>query len=839
MSSFDPQGLSSEEAARRLRESGPNEIPSAESRGAWRILAAVLREPMILLLVGCASIYFALGESKDGAILLFSVLIVLAITLYQEWKSERAIEALRDLSSPRALVIRDGAHVRIAGKDVVPGDLLVVSEGDRIAADATLASSRHLRVDESLLTGESLSVTKTALDGGDPAPMRPAPAESRLFAGTLAVAGHGIGRVVATGAKTQMGRIGQSLQAAGADDQTRLQKELARLIRVFGIVGVAFSLLIVVTYGLTRGDWPQGLLVGLATAMSLLPEEFPVVLAVFLAMGAWRISKARVLTRRISATESLGSITVLCVDKTGTLTRNQMQVRVLEADDGQALTLEPGLRLGAPYSALIEHGALACPVDPFDPMEKAIRAAAPASSAALELIREYPLSSQLLAMTLVWKPEGSGPLRVAAKGAPEAILELCRIAEAERRAILDRVQALASQGLRVLGVARAEHERPAALPENAKAYSFRFLGLIGLEDPVRPEVPAALRECYSAGIRVIMMTGDFSGTARSIARQIGFENADQVVSGAELQGLSEGELSQRIQAANVFSRMLPEQKLRVIRALKASSQIVAMTGDGVNDAPSLKWADVGIAMGGRGTDVAREAASIVLLDDNFASIVAAIRLGRRIFDNISKALAYILAVHVPIAGMAMLPVLLGTPLVLLPAHIVFLELVIDPASALLFEGEAAEPNVMRRPPRSLAKPLFGAREILRNMALGGIALVFVFLSYWIALAWEQDGALARTVAFMSLVLSNLGLILANRSRSSGLIETLRTKNRTFAWLVAATLSLLALALALPAARAVFRFAPLHLHAALLAIASGALTLLCVQAARRIWKEEPA
>ncbi len=798
------RGLSSAEAAQRLRTVGYNEIPETRSHGLLRTVGKVVREPMLILLLACAFIYLAIGEPKDASVLLFSVLIVIGITLYQEGKSERAIEALRDLSSPRALVIRDGAETRIAGREVVPDDLVILNEGDRVPADAEVTETRHLKVDESLLTGESLSVTKAAGD--------------RIFSGTLVVAGYAVARVFATGAATQMGRIGQALGPKGAaEDQTLLQREMASLIRAFAIMGLGASILIAVVYGVTRNDWPQGFLLGIAVAMSLLPEEFPVVMTIFLAMGAWRISKTNVLTRRMAATESLGSITTLCVDKTGTLTQNVMAVR--SATDDRTLRL----------------GRLASRPDPFDPMEKAIHKAAEAAPGAkperLELVREYPLSHALLAMTCAWRETATGSggpsapgLLVACKGAPEAVLRLCRISREGRHEILARVQELAGQGLRVLAVAHgtaAESE----LPEDAAELELEYAGLIALEDPIRPEVPGALAECYRAGIRVIMMTGDFAGTAQSIASQIGLESEGGIITGEELRNMSDLELKERASRANIFARMVPEQKLRVVNALKSSGQIVAMTGDGVNDAPSLKWADVGIAMGRRGTDVAREAASIVLLDDNFASIVASIRMGRRVFENIRKAVAFIIAVHVPIAGMAILPVVLGLPLVLLPAHIVFLELVIDPACALIFEAEPEEPNTMSKPPRSLDKTLFGFGEIARDSAQGLFALVFVFSSYWIAGHWELGPETARTVGFCSLVLSNLGLILVNRSRAKGFIELVRAPNQAFWWIFAGTLALLGLSVYVPGMRELFGFAPLGAQAWGICLAAATLTVL--------------
>lgn len=796
------RGLSLEEARSKLKKFGYNEIPEIKSYTFLKAIFNALREPMLLLLMACAVIYFFLGEVRDSIILSCSVFFVLGIALYQKQKSEKAIEALKELSHPRALVVRGGKEIKIPSREVVPDDILIVSEGDRIPADAILLSSQHLKVDESLLTGEAFAVEKTASTSQ----------EAQLFSGTLVVAGRGTCRVTKIGLETQMGRIGKSLQEKKNEDQTLLQRELSRFVRIFAAIGLGISSVIAVSYGWMHDNWPQGLLVGIAAAMSLIPEEFPVVLTVFLAIGAWRISKAKVLTRKVSSTEQLGSITVLCVDKTGTITQNQMIVRVLEAhNESQWVKTEEKSSLPMKLQEVIKYAVLSSKQNPFDPMEKAIHEMANKSDIQGELIREYPFSKKLLAMTCIWQETtNSASFIVASKGAPETILNLCRLPTQEQEKVLRRVQHFASQGLRILGVAKGKYTKE-QLPDEVKDYNLEFLGLVGFEDPIRPEVPTAVQTCYNAGIRVIMMTGDYPATAHSIGKKIGLLKPENVMTGAALKDFNDAELRESIQNTNIFARMIPEEKLRIIQGLKSNGEIVAMTGDGVNDAPSLKWADIGIAMGERGTDVAREAASIVLLDDNFASIVEAIRLGRRIFDNIQKAMAYIISVHIPIAGMALFPVLFNLPLVLLPAHVVFLELIIDPASALLFEGEPAERNIMNRPPRSLSKPLFGFDAISRHLVQGSIVLLFVFSAYLFTLHQQAGGAVARSVAFATLTLSNLGLILTTRSKNSSLIKTLKTKNRTFFWLALGTLLFLILILHLPFTQEVFRFGRIGLQ----------------------------
>ena len=722
-------GLSEEEAARRLADEGPNELPSAKKRGLFHIALEIIREPMFMLLIACGSLYLLLGDVKEALLLLGFVFVVAGITFFQERKTERALEALRDLSSPRALVIRSGEKKRIAGREVVRGDLLVLSEGDRVPADSILLFSTSLSVDESLLTGESISVSKGPAEGpmdlgrpgGDNTPF--------LFSGTLVIQGQGIAEVRATGSTTEMGKIGKALQVLEVENSP-LQRQTGKLVRLFAFIGLGMCSAMVLVFGLTRGDWLKGLLAGLTLGMAMLPEEFPVVLTIFLALGAWRLSQHHVLTRRIPAVETLGATTALCVDKTGTLTLNQMSVADLCVEDEVLEIDSKEARLPEAFHSIVEFAILASPADPFDPMEKAMKELGERTLAntehlhsGWELQREYPLSRELLTMSRVWRSPDRLEFIIAAKGAPEAIADLCHLSDSERSVLARRIGVLAEKGRRVLGVARATFQDKGFLPEIQHDFDFEFLGLLGLADPVRPGVSDAIAECTKAGIRVIMITGDYPGTAQSIAREIGLQNASEVISGPVLDAMSDEVLADRIKTVNLFARMVPEQKLRLVQALKANGEVVAMTGDGVNDAPALKAAHIGVAMGGRGTDVAREAGSIVLLDDAFESIVKGVRTGRRIFNNLKKAMLYIFVVHIPIAGLSLVPVLLGWPLMLLPVHIVFLELIIDPACTVVFEAEREESGVMGRPPRRLSDSLFGARSLVVGLIQGGIVLV--------------------------------------------------------------------------------------------------------------------
>ena len=849
LSEQDAIGLPSETAIARLKEEGYNELPSAQSRSLWSIAGGMIQDPIFLLLVGGGIVYWILGDLQEALILLGFVLFLMGISLYQEGKTEHALEALRDLSSPRALVIRDGERKRIAGREVVREDVLVLAEGDRVPADAIVLSCTNLSTDESLLTGESLPVRKIAAEGrvkmarpgGDELPF--------VYSGTLVVQGQGIAQVQAIGAQTEMGKIGNALQKM-KPESTPLQQEMTRLVsRLFGIA-LALCVAIVIIYGFTTGDWLKGVLAGITLAMAILPNEFPVVVTLFLALGAWRISRDHVLARRASAVETLGSATVLCVDKTGTLTLNQMAVQQLfphSSENTQPYDLSLHLQDPLPEAVheLVEYCILASQRDPFDPMEKAFKQLGDRYLANTEhlhkdwkLLREYPLSPHLLAMSHVWQSADGKQYEVAAKGAPEAIADLCHFTLQQQQAVTAQVSKMAAQGLRVLGVAKASllgapppflppHPslNPAHLPDQQHDFSFQFIGLVGLSDPVRPTVAAAIQECYAAGVRVVMITGDYPETAQTIARQIGLLQMGAILTGAELDQMSDADLQQRIQSTNIFARAVPEQKLRLVNALKAKGEVVAMTGDGVNDAPALKAAQIGIAMGQHGTDVARESAALVLLDDDFSSIVQAVKLGRRIFDNLRKAMAYLVAVHIPIAGMSLIPVLFKLPLVLLPIHIAFLHLIIDPACSIVLEAEPAEPNVMKRPPRNPKEPLFGRKTIRLALLQGLGSLAIALVIFGIAVYRKQGELDARALTFTTLILANLGLILSERSSSRLSLKVLRSPNAALWWVVGGGLVFLALVLYVPFLRQLFSFSFLHPIDLTICLAGGAISLL--------------
>jgi P-type Ca2+ transporter type 2C len=848
-SSDELTGLSSSEAQQRLKTEGLNTLPSAKPRSLLAIAWAVVCEPMFILLISCGTIYLFLGSNTDAYILLGSVVIIMGMSFAQERKSERALEALRDLSSPRALVLRDSEQKRIFGSNVVRDDIIFLAEGDRVPADAVLFESHNITIDESLLSGESVAVRKQAktaaitdMDqpGGDDTPF--------VYSGSMVVQGKGKARVLATGEKTALGRIGKALFTL-EPESSHLQTETAHAVKVVALWSIVLVLLLAVWYGITRGDWLNGILAGLTMAMALLPAELPLILTIFLGLGAWRIAKKQVLTRRISAIEMLGAATVLCVDKTGTLTQNRMALAQIVVNDEvhefkDDAPARPENFLEA-FHETLEFAMLSSHRDPFDPMEKAIQETGHAALAGTEhihanwtLTEDYPLSPELLAMSRVWRSPDLVDYVIAAKGAPEAIIDLCHLDSEQAKTIGEQVNRVAEQGLRVLAVAKASFKHQ-ELPEIQHDFEFHFVGLIALADPLRPTARPAITECLAAGIRVIMITGDYPATALSIASQCGLDASGGMITGKDIEQLDDAQLQQRLSQANVFCRVQPEQKLRLVSALKSAGEIVAMTGDGVNDAPALKAAHIGIAMGGRGTDVARESAALVLLDDDFSSIVEAVRLGRRIVDNIRKAVVFVVAAHIPIAVMSMLPVMMGWPLILLPVHIVFFELMIDPTCSIVFEAEPEESNVMLRQPRDAKAKIFDRKILLLGLQQGlvllSILLAVYLLSQWAGMVDEQ----ARALTFSAMIIGDIWLIFINRSWSLPMYKAFKLPNPALWWVVASALLMLGLALYVPFMTTLFHFQtpPLGYLALTIAAVSTLLLLIASVTHLRIHSEK--
>ncbi len=835
MQHTDIQGLTQTDAARILMTEGPNAMPGSEPKSLWRIVADVMLEPMFLMLLGAGTVYLLIGDTAEAIFLLGSVFAVIGLTLSQERKTQRALEALRDLSAPRALVIRDGIEQRIASREVVRGDMLVLHEGDRVAADAVLLQGQ-ISTDESLLTGEAVPQDKLlgsldaaiGLPGGD--------VNAFVFASTVVTRGVGVACVRATANNTAVGRIGAALGSTTLVTST-LQKASRKIVRRLAAVGlIAATALVLLAWMWDGKPLLESLLLGIALAMALLPEEIPVVLTVFLALGAWRLSQQRVLTRRVTAVEALGAVTVLAVDKTGTLTLNRMEVAELSIADASYLQANEQ-DLPEAFHTLAEFALLATPADPFDPMEKAIRRFGLRHLVGTEHVHAdwspefcYPLSPEILAMTHVFPVGKPGCHLLATKGAPEAVADLCHLPAVQRELIARQVQDMASRGLRVLGVAKGQWSGQ-EWPASQHDFTFNFLGLVGLADPPRPEVPAAVAACRSAGIRLIMMTGDHPATARAIARQIGLGDIDNVLTGPEVSTMDDGALRKRLETAQVCARLVPEQKLRLVRMLQQSGETVGMTGDGVNDAPALKAADVGIAMGERGTDVAREAAAIVLLDDSFASITAAIRQGRRIYDNISTATRFIFAVHVPVAALALGPVLFHWSALLLPVQIVLMELLIDPACSVVFEDEPEASDIMDRPPRAASVSPFAIDNVGYALLQGtSLAVVLLAGAWWmVSQGWESGHI--RSATFLGLVVGLFMLVLANRDLQHSLFANLRLRNVWLVRMLLAVTGMLALIAAIPWLRHVMGFSTPPIAALGIVAVILLATTVCMEALR--------
>lgn len=775
-------GLSQAEALKRLSAEGANELPKGRSRTVLDIVLESAREPMQMLMLGAAVLYLFLGDLLEGLFLVVAAMVAMGLVVLQEARSERALAALKQLAQPHARVIRDGIERIVPVRELVRDDLILVGEGERMPADASLISGDALMVDESALTGESAPVAKRFAGPGDRFNAETSPtAETSpfLYAGTLIVRGQGAACVGRTGAHSALGRIGAAL-AEIKPEPSPLQKNAGRLVALLGAIALGFCGMVAVAYGLMRHEWAQGALAGITFAIALIPEEFPMVLAVFLALGAWRLAAHRVLVRRSAVIEALGGATLLCVDKTGTLTENRMRVERLWGDAFDIKIGEAPHQAEGAAAELLRTARCASAIRPVDPMDRALdQLVDPSQLSAQDFERSWPLKPERMAFIQAWRK--SDAIMLAAKGAPEAIFSLCGLEPQAHARLSAIVEGFAASGLRVLGVASALTTK---LPDDPGEANFHFQGLIGFVDPLRADAREALQEAKQAGVKVAMITGDHPATALAIARDAGIDVEAGALLGEEAARLPFPTLCERSRKVRVFARVTPEQKLLLVEAFKADGEIVAMTGDGINDAPALEAAHIGIAMGKKGTDVAREAADLVLLDDSFASIVGGVRLGRRIFANLRNALTYITAIHVPIAGLALAPILLNLPPLLLPMHVVLLELAIDPTCALVFEAERSDEKAMREPPRRRDETLFGPVEIMLSV-LQGAGFLLALLGFYVWALSVAPASEARGAAFIALVLGNLAFALADSISGGGLFAPHR---RTY-WIIAGAVAL--------------------------------------------------
>lgn len=736
-------GLNDEEVIKSREKYGTNEIEKKEKENLFQKIIHVFSEPMFLLLIITASIYFILGDVGDGIIMLCFVLFISGIEFVQERKTDKALEALNTLSSLNIKVIRNGKVTIIDSKDIVVGDIVLLEEGDKISADGIILECQGLGVNESALTGESEVVYKKLKDESDNNFKL-----NMCYSGTDVTNGSAVIKITSVSINTEYGKIGKALNSI-SKEKTPLEKQIKKLVVVCTTISlIFFGLVIIINFFYNNGMSLQdriieSVLSGITVAMATIPEEIPVVLTVFLAMGAWGLAKKNTLTRNMKAVETLGAITVLCTDKTGTLTRNKMTVKETLPKDEDFLKIS----------------ALACPKDPYDPMEIAIQEYCFSKELSKDiynnkLIHEYVFNNEDKMMGHIWNIDNQNILCV--KGAYESVIPLCNMQKEEKWKIEEKIKEYSSLGYRVLAVAKRNDVQE--INKKLKDNDLEFSGLIALVDPPRDGVKESIQSCYDAGVRVIMITGDNGETAKGIAKQINLEHNDNVITGIELEKMSDKELKERVKDTNIFARVYPNHKMRIVKALQENNEVVAMTGDGVNDAPALKKAEIGIAMGKRGTNVAKEAADMILMDDNFNTIVDAVKNGRTIYNNIKKAISYILVIHIPIAFASLFVPLFNLPALLLPIHIVLLELIIDPTSSIIFQRLKSDKNVMKENPRKIDEPIVNKKVVIKSILQGLVIFLAFFGSYYYLIKNGATQNFATTFAFTILVLSNIFVV---------------------------------------------------------------------------------
>lgn len=832
-------GLTSAEVRELQDKYGKNELTPQKKECFIKKVFHIICEPMFLLLIVAAIIYFILGEPGDGAIMLIFVIGIIGIDVIQEWKTDRTLNALRDLSAPHVMVLRDGSEHEIASSDLVPGDIMMIYEGVKIPADGVIVKCSDLCVDESSLTGEAEGVWKNV---GNAKNAEDETAgywrKDYCYAGTLVTQGSAAVLVDKIGTATEYGKIGKNVASAPAEP-TPLQKQTSSLVKLCaGIAAVLFALVGIFTY-FNLSDYEfsnrmiQSILSGVTLAMAMIPEEFPVVLTVFLSMGAWRLAKKQSLVRNLPSVETLGAVSVLCVDKTGTITMNQMTVRNIWALDGNEHTL-------------LETMGLGCETDAYDPMEKAMLSCCAEHGLSIqhlfhgELIKEYAFTNEMKMMGHVW--QRNGEIVIAAKGSPERILTICNMDEESRAIAEQKITEMSKEGLRVIAVAAAKPQTEDEIPVSITDCRLTLLGLIGLADPPREGVQENIAVCSQAGIRVVMITGDNGLTAASIAKQVGIKGHEQIITGDMLNNMSDEELREKVKKVNIFSRVIPEHKMRIVKAFKENGEVVAMTGDGVNDAPALKYADIGIAMGKRGSEVSREAADLILMDDNFTTIVETVKDGRRIYDNIRKAVGYIFTIHIPIALASLLAPFLGigpAALLLLPLHIVLLELIIDPTCSIILERQPAETDIMERRPRNPQEKLLNARMLAKSILQGIVMFAASFGTYYCVLNGNAGNAsTARAMGLVVIILANLFLVQVNSSKHDFAYQSARqlAKDKVMWAVFVGTFALIAVILYTPVS-GFLKLAPLTGKQFFITLVVSALSVFWYEAVKLVKKLE--
>jgi Ca2+-transporting ATPase len=780
-------GLSAAEVLESRKRFGSNRLYLRPKRPILKILAESVTEPVFLLLALTCALYFAIGDQTEAWLMVGAVIFVTLIEIVQEFRSEKALAALREFSQPKVQVIRDDRRQVIAVEELVVDDLLVFEEGERISADGTLVRQNDLSVDEAVLTGESLPVNKTVNEG-----------ENRVFQGTVVASGMGIAQVKAVGAATEFGKLGKSIESIESEP-TPLQRKIDRFVRQMLLAGlVAFLVVFAINYAY-KGAFLTALLYSLSFALALVPQEIPVAFATFMALGAFRMTRQKVLVKQPKTVESLGAATVICLDKTGTITENRMSVAEVVDFSGKKRTLE--------------HAMWASEPEPFDAMEKAIHAEYEKVTDRdrrdeFDFIYEYPLGGVPPMMTHVYK-NNEGERIIAGKGAVERILKICKIGGAQEQQILEKTKEMARKGFRVLGVASAEWKN-GDYPKDQDDFDWQFEGLVALYDPPKPNIRQVMNQFYDAGIEVKMVTGDYPETALNVAHESGIRVRGSAVTGEQVMQMPENELVKAVGRSNIFARMFPDAKLRVVNALKFAGEIVAMTGDGVNDGPALKAAPIGVAMGKRGTEIAKSAASMVLLDDDLTHMIGAIKTGRRIYNNLRKAIRYIISIHLPIVLVVLLPLLFGWPYLhmLMPIHVIFLELIMDPTCAVAFENEPSEPNWLKKPPHSNTANLFSWPELSLSIVQGTVITAGIFATYHYAISLGKDEATTRSFVFVTTLAANIFLTLVNRSFEYTIAKTIFYKNNLLWGIIGLSTAISVAILFVPALREMFLLGPL-------------------------------
>lgn len=781
---FNIRGLSNEQVLHARTKHGDNQLKYKKENGFWDAVKSIAKEPMVLLLLVASIIYFISGKTGDGIFLSSAIILVSAISLYQDSRSRNALEKLKNFTQAKCKVIRNNETIEINSEDLVIGDYLIVEEGTFIAADGDIIQSNDFSVNESILTGESLSVEKDKNKENH-----------FVYRGTTVASGLAIAIITAIGNETKLGKIGKSLESI-VEEKTPLELQISNFVKKMVIAG---AIVFVIVWGINfirSHDVLDSLIKALTLAMSILPEEIPVAFTTFMALGAWRLMKLGIVVKQMKTVETLGSATVICTDKTGTITENKMSLAKLFVLKSQK-TSNPDDALGEDEKKLIRLAMWSSEPIPFDPMEVALHKAYEEAieqdeRELFKMIHEYPLGGKPPMMTHLFE-NANGARIIAAKGAPEAMMNVSNLSSEEKKQIEKAIKELTSEGYRVLGVGEAVFEGN-NFPKNQQDFKFQFKGIVAFYDPPKQNIKQVLENFYAAGITVKIVTGDNAETTTSIAKQIGFKGYDKSLSGDELMKLSDAELQERVMDTNLFTRMFPDAKLKIINALKAQQQIVAMTGDGVNDGPALKAAHIGIAMGKKGTEIAKQAASLILLEDDLSKMVDAVAMGRKIYTNLKKAIQYIISIHIPIILTVFIPLALGWifPNIFSPIHIIFFELIMGPTCSIIYENEPMEKNTMLQKPRPFTSTFFNWKELTTSIIQGLMITAGNLVAYQYAVYQGYDEATTRSMVFAVLITSNIILTLVNRSFYYSILTTLKYKNNLVLLIISITILITAL-----------------------------------------------